>query len=99
MTQIDSENLDINSFLRRNEVTAREGIDTPIQITTGKNAAVGRNEVTAREGIDTSPFDKVRVTRTLGRRNEVTAREGIDTIYIFSRTRFDICGRNEVTAR
>ena len=60
----------------RNEVTAREGIDTTPPQFLALQLSTGRNEVTAREGIDTT-----RSLYSLGlvgsRRNEVTAREGI----------------------
>ena len=48
---------EINNIVRigvgRNEVTAREGIDTAMQLLLQSVALCSRNEVTAREGIDT----------------------------------------------
>ena len=40
----------------RNEVTAREGIDTFSLIDLSGYTVTGRNEVTAREGIDTDKY-------------------------------------------
>ena len=64
---------------RRNEVTAREGIDTRNSDTFHRSNIYGRNEVTAREGIDTNTLSDTNFAR-MPRRNEVTAREGIDTL-------------------
>ena len=62
----------------RNEVTAREGIDTEYGSHPLKSWTSSRNEVTAREGIDTAIVKYYSNISTQGR-NEVTAREGIDT--------------------
>ena len=61
----------------RNEVSAREGIDTLLFLSIGITR-LRRNEVSAREGIDTIMKSKQNSTGPTGR-NEVSAREGIDT--------------------
>ena len=42
------------TIIGRNEVTAREGIDTSTDATNFNSSTSSRNEVLAREGIDTS---------------------------------------------
>ena len=83
----------------RNEVLAREGIDTTALGSTEIISLTGRNEVLAREGIDTKNDERSNSRRYQYRRNEVLAREGIDTNYFHV---FDIVKafrRNEVLAR
>ena len=63
----------------RNEVLAREGIDTVAPNNTSYSVLCSRNEVLAREGIDTKWNSTIPgISATC--RNEVLAREGIDTI-------------------
>ena len=62
----------------RNEVLAREGIDTPDICRKSSHALNRRNEVLAREGIDTTTLNSN--PHLVLCRNEVLAREGIDTI-------------------
>ena len=62
----------------RNEVLAREGIDTYSNISTQVQIKFCRNEVLAREGLDILWLTDRCPQRTYGR-NEVPAREGIDT--------------------
>ena len=63
----------------RNEVLAREGIDTMLSMIQKDIAAIpGRNEVLAREGIDTWSYLQYYGAGSHCR-NEVLAREGIDT--------------------
>ena len=73
----------------RNEVLAREGIDTKLhyQHWCGKNHR--RNEVLAREGIDT--LEIFHSSYYIQSRNEVLAREGIDTKFDYS-SRMDAHG-------
>ena len=82
---------------RRNEVPAREGIDTAELLSQVPYQAQGRNEVPAREGIDTllpNSLGHLRICR-----NEVLAREGIDTVRRSCTTFSTGFRRNEVTAR
>ena len=65
-------------MLRRNEVLAREGIDTDTVVNGDDVDFPCRNEVLAREGIDTYCLIASFTWNSTGR-NEVLAREGIDT--------------------
>ena len=70
--------------MRRNEVLAREGIDTFLLLILQRiNPSVCRNEVLAREGIDTYGKNCCINSQYSPCRNEVLAREGIDTHYYF----------------
>ena len=64
--------------VRRNEVLAREGIDTYTESGYLPMVPDGRNEVLAREGIDTAQILNAS-EKCSESRNEVLAREGIDT--------------------
>ena len=83
----------------RNEVTAREGIDTAPGPDNSYTAFLSRNEVTAREGIDTLCCTTPPTSDYGYRRNEVTAREGIDTRRNLVNLSIRDYRRNEVTAR
>ena len=63
----------------RNELQAREGIDTILAESHEGKHALCRNELQAREGIDTYHHDRFRQILYPGSRNELQAREGIDT--------------------
>ena len=64
---------------RRNEVLARESIDTKIWIIDIVVAFPSRNEVLARESIDTFHVCHIKASHFDSGRNEVLARESIDT--------------------
>ncbi|SCJ79653.1 Uncharacterised protein [uncultured Lachnospira sp.] len=78
LTQISRDSIVFTKKTRRNEVTAREGIDT-YSPSPFRERLPCRNEVTAREGIDTEIYECHKALLP-GCRNEVTAREGIDTM-------------------
>ena len=69
--------------MSRNEVLAREGIDTDQRALLYLNGFRCRNEVLAREGIDTMVLAPSPLSDDTSR-NEVLAREGIDTSYRFA---------------
>ena len=66
----------------RNELQAREGIDTQLISPFSFAVVLSRNELQAREGIDT--WQQLQFYRSILDvcRNELQAREGIVTIYV-----------------
>ena len=68
----------ISSTSCRNEISAREGIDTTTSMSLTLLKHLRRNEISAREGIDTI-LDQGPHSIHRRSRNEISAREGIDT--------------------